>query len=175
MLHRIKKLVVGRPNGFRRQILNMVFGEDEDTSPNASFSSPMGQDNAQSDGVTSSYTPATKNMEPPKGVTPPEGFEVVLHKEALEEGQILEVIIAGTAIAVAKANGKVYAFSNTCPHAGGPLSEGTLEIGEDHVLVRCPYHGWDFDLDSGNCLTSSDFDVGCYETHLEGDAVCVKI
>ena len=180
MLHRIKKLVVGRPNGFRRQILNMVFGEAEDTSPNASFSSPMGQrqNNGPSDaGATSAYTPAvkTKTMEPPKGVTPPEGFEVVLHKDTLEEGQIVEVIIAGTAIAVAKANGTVYAFSNTCPHAGGPLVEGTLEIGDDHVLVRCPYHGWEFDLKSGNCLTSSDFDVGCYETHLEGDAVCVKI
>ena len=122
---------------------------------------------------SSVYTPSS--TEPPKGVTPPEGFEVVLHKDGLEEGQIAEVIIAGTAIAVAKAGGKVYAFSNTCPHAGGPLSEGTLEIGEDNVIVRCPYHGWDFDLKDGSCLTSPEFDVGCYETHLEGDAICVKI
>ena len=170
MLERIKNLVVGRPNGFRRRIVSMFLSEGEDTSPNASFSSPMGQTNTTESAI---YTPSS--TEPPKGVTPPEGFEVVLHKDGLEEGQIVEVIIAGTAIAVAKAGGKLYAFSNTCPHAGGPLSEGTLEIGEDNVIVRCPYHGWDFDLKDGACLTSPEFDVGCYETHLEGDAICVKI
>ncbi len=172
MLNTIKKLVMGRPNGLRRKIMNMVFNEGEDTSPNASFASPMGG----ADDIDSNFskTPSTP-LEAPKDVTPPEGFEVVLHKDALEEGSIVEVIIAGTAIAVAKANGSVYAFSNTCPHAGGPLSEGSLEIGDDHVWVRCPYHGWDFDLDSGACMTSPDSTVGCYETHLEGDAVCVKI
>lgn len=173
MLERIKNLVVGRPNGLRRTILSKLFSESEDTSPNASFSSPMGRQSDVDERNDTSYTPTT--LEPPKDVTPPEGFEVVLHKDALEEGQIAEVIIAGTAIAVAKAGGKVYAFSNTCPHAGGPLSEGTLEIGDDSVLVRCPYHGWDFDLANGNCLTSPEFDVGCYETHLEGDAICVKV
>ena len=171
MFSTIKKLVLGRPNGFRRKIVSMVFNDSEDTSPNASFSSPMG---GREDVDLSSAT-VSSSLEAPKDVTPPEGFEVVLHKDALEEGAIVEVIIAGTAIAVAKANGNVYAFSNTCPHAGGPLSEGSLEIGDDHVWVRCPYHGWDFDLDSGACMTSPDSTVGCYETHLEGDAVCVKI
>ena len=55
-----------------------------------------------------------------------------------------------------KASGQVYAFSNTCPHAGGPLSESSLEVGEDNVIVRCPYHGWDFDLKDGACLTSPE-------------------
>jgi len=170
MLDIIKTIVLGRPKGIRRTILSKLFSEGEDTSPNASFSSPMGS----SEDVESSSV-ASNHLEAPKDVTPPEGFEVVLHKDALEEGQIVEVIIAGTAIAVAKANGEIYAFENTCPHAGGPLSEGSLDCSEEHVHVRCPYHGWDFDLKNGSCLTSPDSDLGCYETHLEGNAICVKI
>ena len=82
MLERIKNLVVGRPNGLRRRIVSMFLSEGEDTSPNASFSSPMGQPATTESSV---YTPSS--TEPPKGVTPPEGFEVVLHKDGLEEGQ----------------------------------------------------------------------------------------
>ena len=168
MIQIFKTLLIGRPDGFRRRIVRVVFSEAEDTSPSSSFSSPMG---GQED-VSPTHS-AVK--EAPKGVTPPEGFEVVLHVDALSDGDITEVIIAGTSIAVAKQNGVVYAFDNTCPHAGGPLSEGTLENQGDSVLVRCPYHGWDFDLSDGQCVTSSEATLGCFETQIVDDAICVKV
>ena len=173
MLERIKNLVVGRPEGFRRRMFSILFSESEDTSPNASFASPMGR----TDDVGSSvYT--TSGTEPPKGVTPPEGYEVVLHKEALKDQEMVEVIIAGTAIAIANANGELYAFSNSCTHdvdPGSPLTEGTLVIEEGKVWVRSPYHGWEYDLKTGECITSPGLDLECYSIHLEGDAICVKI
>lgn len=173
MLDRIKNIVVGRPNGFRRRVVSMLFSEKEDTSPNASFSSPMGQ---SEDVESSVYT--SSNTEPPKGVTPPEGYEVVLHKDALKEQEMVEVIIAGTAIALAKVQGDFYAFSNACTHdvdPGSPLTDGTLILEEDKVWVRSPYHGWDYDIKTGRCITSPGLDIECYSIHLEGDAICVKI
>lgn len=173
MLERIKNLVVGRPTGLRRRIVSMIFSEKEDTSPNASFSSPMGR---SEDVESSPYS--TSNTEPPKGVTPPEGYEVVLHRDGLKEKEMVEVIIAGTAIALAKVHGELYAFSNACTHdvdGGSPLTDGTLVIEEDKVWVRSPYHGWDYDLKTGKCITSPGLDIECYSIHLEGDAICVKV
>jgi nitrite reductase/ring-hydroxylating ferredoxin subunit len=104
-------------------------------------------------------------------VTPPEGFEVVLHKDALDDGQITEVIIAGTAIALANVDGAFYAIQNECPHAEGPLGEGSM----NGSMVTCPYHGWQFDVTTGDCLVNPEATIKGYPVQIEGDAVCVKL
>ncbi|MFQ5412623.1 MAG: Rieske (2Fe-2S) protein, partial [Phycisphaerae bacterium] len=38
-------------------------------------------------------------------------------------------------------------IDNGCPHAGGNLSAGEIACG----VVTCPWHHWQFDLDSGTC------------------------
>ncbi|MDD9726796.1 nitrite reductase small subunit NirD [Roseovarius sp. SK2] len=43
------------------------------------------------------------------------------------------------------ADNEVFATSNTCPHKGGPLSEGIVH-GQS---VTCPLHNWVFDLETG--------------------------
>ena len=46
---------------------------------------------------------------------------------------------------------QVYAISATCPHAGGPVDEGTL-TGD---MVECPWHGSRFCLRNRRVLTGS--------------------
>lgn len=104
-------------------------------------------------------------------MTPPDGYEVVLHKDALDAGKIIEVIIGGTAIAVARVGESFYAISNKCPHADGPLGEGTLE----GTIVSCPYHGWAFDVRDGSCKTNPYALVQSYPVQVVGAAVCVKL
>lgn len=42
--------------------------------------------------------------------------------------------------------GEYSAMDNHCPHQGGPLGEGSIEEGADgNCVLRCPWHGWDFD------------------------------
>ncbi len=55
----------------------------------------------------------------------------------------------GREIALYNINGEFYAIENSCPHKGAPLSEGILC---DRV-IECDWHGWQFDLRSGECLT----------------------
>lgn len=43
------------------------------------------------------------------------------------------------------AEAEVFAATNTCPHKGGPLSEGIVH-GQS---VTCPLHNWVFDLNTG--------------------------
>lgn len=44
-------------------------------------------------------------------------------------------------------NGTVYALKDRCPHRGVPLSEGNQQF---PGTISCPYHGWTFDLASGD-------------------------
>ena len=41
-----------------------------------------------------------------------------------------------------------FALENRCPHAGARLNEGILK---DNILT-CIWHGWQFDIESGQCL-----------------------
>ena len=63
----------------------------------------------------------------------------------LPPGASTVVEVEGTEVALFNQGGAVYALDNTCPHAGGPLAEGTMEEGK----VECPWHGACFDLKTG--------------------------
>jgi nitrite reductase/ring-hydroxylating ferredoxin subunit len=55
----------------------------------------------------------------------------------------------GDELAVCNVNGEYYAIDNFCPHKGAPLSEGSF-CGH---IIECGWHGWQFDVRSGECLT----------------------
>jgi len=51
-------------------------------------------------------------------------------------------------VALFNVDGAFFALDGVCPHAAGRLGEGTLRR-----TVTCPWHGWQFDVMTGeNCL-----------------------
>jgi nitrite reductase/ring-hydroxylating ferredoxin subunit len=162
----LKSLLLGRPDGLRASLRKRLFGGEERPRDAAAAAAAARE-------VQPVAAEASLGLKPeaPKDVTPPDGFEVVLHREALKPGKVTEIIIGGTAIAVANNNGAFLACANTCPHADGPLGEGTFEDG----VLTCPYHGWQFDMASGQCKTNADAKVRVYQTAVVGDAVCVRL
>ena len=66
----------------------------------------------------------------------------------LDEGELAAARLDEQPTLFAKAEGKLYAFSDRCPHKGFPLHKGKLE---GHILT-CAYHGGKFDVRSGECL-----------------------
>ncbi len=64
---------------------------------------------------------------------------------------------------------EVYAASNTCPHKGGPLSEGIVH-GQS---VTCPLHNWVFDLNTGQAQGADDGEVATYPVRLEGTRILI--
>lgn len=166
----LKTIILGRENGIRSKVRSKLFGGSTvDTSPDSSYSAP------RSEAARAAPAPAEAALglspEAPKDVTPPEGYEVVLHKDALEEGRVVEIIIGGKAIAVANVGGEYFACTNSCPHADGPLGEGSLE----GSVLSCPYHGWQFDLSDGSCLTNAEVTLKTYDVAVEKEAVCVRL
>ena len=86
-------------------------------------------------------------------------------------GNVQEVQVAGNAIAVANVGGKFYAISNTCLHRGGPLGQGTL----DGTTITCPWHGWSFDVTTGNLGHNQASGVACYPVEVRGEEVYVDL
>ena len=62
------------------------------------------------------------------------------------EGERKEFTVGDKKIAIFNIKGQCYALNAICPHRGGPLIRGTL----DGYRLRCPIHGWSFDIRTGN-------------------------
>ncbi|MDE0144265.1 MAG: Rieske (2Fe-2S) protein [Nitrospira sp.] len=92
--------------------------------------------------------------------------------EDLEPGTCLSVELDDThGVALFNVDGEILALDNTCPHAGGPLGEGTLN-GE---IVECPWHGWEFNVRTGQCIENPnpEWAVPCYRTRVENGVIQV--
>jgi nitrite reductase/ring-hydroxylating ferredoxin subunit/uncharacterized membrane protein len=78
-----------------------------------------------------------------------EDYETVLPVEAVKENTLHRVTVAGVPVILLRQGERFFAISATCPHAGGPLDEGTL-TGDQ---VECPWHGSRFCIRDGRVLT----------------------
>ena len=65
------------------------------------------------------------------------------------EGRGKCFIVEGQKIAVFHVEGKLYALDDLCTHADAALSDGWI----DGNCVACPWHGAQFDLDTGEALS----------------------
>src|SRR5213083_1758772 len=74
-----------------------------------------------------------------------ESWHAVSPEDVPEEGRVRSVVVDGRSIAMTRCGGRLGALENHCPHQGGPLGEGSIEKG----LLRCPWHGYDYDPISG--------------------------
>jgi nitrite reductase/ring-hydroxylating ferredoxin subunit len=85
------------------------------------------------------------------------------------EGRMFEV--KGRQIALFNLSGTFYAIDNTCLHQGGPLAEGEL----DGEIVTCPWHGWTYDVTTGQSPDDPDTCVERFAVKVEGDDVLVAV
>jgi len=91
---------------------------------------------------------------------------------SLPPGKAAAVEFDGRRIAVFNVGGTFYAIDDTCPHAGGPLSEGQV----DGDKVVCPWHDAAFDLKTGDALSPPAFEgVKSYKVVVEGDEVKIEV
>jgi nitrite reductase/ring-hydroxylating ferredoxin subunit len=95
--------------------------------------------------------------------------EAIRHDELRRRGRAV-VKIGRKQIALFEIGGAVHACNNRCPHEGYPLSEGALE----GCVLTCNWHGWRFDLGSGDNLYQGDR-LRLYPTRLADGAVWVDV
>jgi len=74
----------------------------------------------------------------------------IADSDELPEGRVKTVTAGVHSMALTHIDGEYHAMDNRCPHQGGPLGEGSIEKGKNgECLLRCPWHGWDFDPKTG--------------------------
>jgi nitrite reductase/ring-hydroxylating ferredoxin subunit/uncharacterized membrane protein len=80
--------------------------------------------------------------------TKPEQYTRVLAEADLGEATPKRVLAEGVAIVLVKQRGRIHALTDTCPHLGGPLSEGKL-VGD---AIQCPWHQSELALEDGHVV-----------------------
>lgn len=65
----------------------------------------------------------------------------------------------------------VNCYLNACPHLATPLDRGKLD---NHILT-CPSHGFQYNLQTGDCLTVADVPLQSYPVQIKNDKVFVKL
>ena len=89
---------------------------------------------------------------------------VVCAVDELPPGTRRIVAVGSRSIGVFNVRGRYYALRNVCPHQGAPLCEGpltgttlpgppgTFRYGREGDILRCPWHGWEFDVTTGRSI-----------------------
>jgi nitrite reductase (NADH) small subunit len=97
------------------------------------------------------------------------------------------VQLDGRSIGVFNVGGRFHALHNGCPHKGGPLCEGricgttlptddyTFAYGREGEIVRCAWHGWEFEIATGRALADPSVRARTYPVSVEDGAVVVTL
>jgi len=112
---------------------------------------------------------------------------VVCAADELPPGARKIVDVNGVSIGVFNIDGSHHAVRNLCPHRGAPLCEGTIggtmlpsephtyRFGMEGQLLRCPWHGWEIDIETGeSSLNRSGRRVRVYPVALVDGQVVIE-
>ena len=112
---------------------------------------------------------------------------VVAPLSGFPDGERRIVEVGGRSIGVFRVGESFYGIRNRCPHQGGPLCLGHLlgdavadapgqaRITADPLRIACPWHGWEYDLDSGQSfMGTSAPGVRSYGVGLEGGGALLE-
>ncbi|WP_168119599.1 Rieske (2Fe-2S) protein [Paenibacillus sp. HB172176] len=107
--------------------------------------------------------------------------------EEIPEGTFKMIQIQEKSIGLYNVKGDYYAVNNYCPHQGAELCKGivcgtTLEsqvyefiYGREQEILRCPWHGWEFDLRTGKSLFSEKVRVRSFPVSVENGQISITI
>ena len=94
-------------------------------------------------------------------MTRQETRQVVARAGDVAPGTSKVVTVRGREIGIFNLDGEYFALANRCPHAGGPLCQGRIvalvqsdgpgqyRLARHQKFLRCPWHGWEFDIRTG--------------------------
>ncbi len=108
--------------------------------------------------------------------------------EDFPPGSITVIELERRSIGIVHTPSGLHAIRNECPHQSAPIcrgvltgtmlpsAPGTLEYGFDDEIIRCPWHGWEFFVDSGEAVFGiSTRKLVTYAVEVRDGRVCVRI
>ena len=117
------------------------------------------------------------------GVAPAAKRHLICSVDSLPPGSSTLVRIGARSIGVFNVGGRFYALRNSCPHQGGPVclghlsgfatspTPGVFEYLRKGEILRCPWHGWEFDVKTGQSwFDPARLRVATYPARVESGA-----
>jgi nitrite reductase/ring-hydroxylating ferredoxin subunit len=114
--------------------------------------------------------------------------EVRIAAAEVPDGRVAMVSIGHHRIGIVRVGDEIHALADRCPHRSAPLcsfgeivtaierrADGTLELGPEGTLIRCPWHKWDFDVSTGTCPVDAHMRVRRYAVRVDGDDLVVSL
>ncbi len=107
--------------------------------------------------------------------------------DEVASGQQKIVCVAGKEVGVFCEGGDYFAVLNFCPHAGAPIcrgwveglvtaeADGQLVYEADRKILRCPWHRWEFDLETGRAIAPIKEKIRTYPVEVREGWVYVDI
>ena len=93
----------------------------------------------------------------------------LVHSHEVETGKAKLVRVHGIELGIFRVGNEYRAYRNLCPHAGAPVCKGPVT----DMVLRCPWHGWEFDLRTGKHLLNPACRLESYTVEVEGDRLFV--
>jgi nitrite reductase/ring-hydroxylating ferredoxin subunit len=89
----------------------------------------------------------------------------------IPEGERKIIEYQGLSIGVFHHHGEWYALNNKCLHRSGPVCTGPL----DGDTLTCPWHGYQYNLVTGQMLLDSETSLPSYPVEIRGEEVYIRI
>lgn len=88
-----------------------------------------------------------------------------------QPGEVCEAFVAGTILVISNIDGELHAMDGICAHQGGPLGKGKLS----GCTLTCPWHGWQYNVDSGRQILSEVIAQRTYPIRRQNDTIQVGL
>lgn len=80
---------------------------------------------------------------------------------------------ANTSILIVNLEGRLSAFRNACAHQALPLDGGVLDV--ENGTLTCPWHGFCYDVNNGECLTAPQAQLEAFPLRVEDGHIWVRL
>ncbi len=98
----------------------------------------------------------------------------VLKLEDLPHQSSKVVKLGNKKIALFHYHNKVTAIGNACLHRGGPLALGCVADKYDGTYVTCPWHGWEYNIDTGAAAPGYKDQQAVYDVKIDDGNIWVN-
>lgn len=115
------------------------------------------------------------------------GLQRICSVDELPPGASTIVAVGRHSVGVFNVDGHLFAFLNRCPHAGAPLCRGRVtgmavahgpgfDVAweREGELLRCPWHAWEFELETGRSVSTPRIRAKTYKVLVIGDEIYVE-
>jgi nitrite reductase/ring-hydroxylating ferredoxin subunit len=111
----------------------------------------------------------------------------LLAVDELQPGEARRVEVGNLELLLVKApDGSVHALRDRCPHQGARLSHGlvlehvdaedvgTYALTSGQYVIRCPWHGMEYDVTTGSCPADESYRVPSFNVTVEDGQIVLE-